>query len=214
VLYGLAAMFSIGSLLIVSSTQNVLVLVIVLGGVTSWFLASRVQYEELAEFGSWLERTLRSQRRVVANRILIRKAAKNLEKTSDLGKSWDVLARTLDSLDFDEVRCRLEDWLEDSAPSLPAWRSAGLDIPGHSWSVSIPLHAGGRNVGVLQLRRSLRRGRMLFQFSSVLDILIPAFEKRLSSEFEVKMISAEVEYSVPVAPQLEGSLVANSRGGV
>ena len=211
-LYALAALFSVGSLLIVNSTQNILVLVIVLGSVTAWFLATHVQYEELNEFRDYLARALRTQRRVVANQILIRKASRSLEKTADLEKSWEVLATTLRALDFDEVRCRLAVWPGDSVPALPTWRSAGIPSPEHAWSVSVPLHAGGQSIGVLLVQRNLAKDRMLFQFSSVLDTLVPPFEKRLQAEYETRIISPGVQYSLKMASHLEGSLLANSRG--
>jgi len=210
-LYGLAAVFSIGSLVIVRSTENILVLMIVLGGVTGWFLTTRVQCEELVAFSAYLARALRSQRRVVANQIMIRKASSNLEKTSGLEQSWEVLTAALGALDFDGARCRLEGWPGDSAPALPAWGSVGLDSPEHSWSVSIPLQSGGLSLGVLQLQRGLAKDRMLFQFSSVLDTLIPPFEERLRSEYENRTV---LPYSLPGgAARLEDSLLANSRGG-
>lgn len=211
-LYGLAALFSIGSLLIVRSTQNTLLLLIVLGGVTSWFLTSRVQYEELIEFRTYLVRAFRSQRHVMANQILIRKASRSLEKASNLEASWDMLTKTLSVLDFDGARCILEGWPADSAPVLPAWRRIGSNIPDCAWSVSVPLRASDLTIGVLQLRRDLAKDRMLFQFSSVLDTLIPPFEKRLQSEFATRAISPGLKYRVQAGSKLESSLLANSRG--
>lgn len=211
-LYGLAALFSIGSLLIVRSTQNILVLVIVLGGVTSWFLTSRVQYEELVEFRTYLMRAFRSQRRVVANQILIRKASLDLEKEPDLEEGWNVLTSTLYALDFDGAQCRLEGWPEDSAPVLPEWRRSEISSLDGSWDVSIPLHAGETTIGVLQLRRSLEKDRMLFQFSSLLDTLIPPFEKQLRCEYDLRATGLGAKYSMRPPSQLEITLLVNSRG--
>jgi len=206
-LYGLAALFSIGSLLIVRSTQNILALVIVLGGVTAWFLSTRVQYEELIEFRAYLMRAFRSQRRVLANQILIRKASRNLEEAADLGESWEVLTCTLRALNFDGVRCLLAGWPRNSVLPLPAWQRADTDLPDHSWSVSIPLHAGDLMIGVLQLRRGLAKERILFQFSSVLDTLIPPFEKRLKAEYETRALSSRVEDSIQAGLQPESSIL-------
>ena len=206
-LYGLAALFSIGSLLIVRSTQNILVLVIVLGGVTAWFLSTRVQYEELIEFRTYLTRAFRSQHRVVANQILIRKASRNLEEALDLGKGWEALTSTLHALDFDGARCSLVGWPKDSVPALPVWHRIDAGLPEHSWSVSIPLHSNDLTIGVLQLWRGFSKERMLFQFSSLLDTLIPPFEKRLSSEYEARAMNAEFKYSRQAGSQLENSLL-------
>lgn len=195
-LYGLAALFSIGSLLIVRSTQNILLELIVLSAVTAWFFSTRVQYEEFLEFRAYLMRAFRSQRRVVANQILIRKASQELEKASHLIKSWEVLTSTLHTLGFDGARCLLAGWPKVSVASLPVWQRAGTDFPDHSWNISIPLHAGCLMIGVLQLRRSLEKDRMLFQFSSVLETLIPSFERRLSAEFNARAKSEEKKHSM------------------
>lgn len=188
-LYGLAAVFSIGSLLIVEYTQSILVLVVVLGGVIVWFLTRRVEYEELTEFRMYLMRALRSQRQVIANQILIRKASRNLERASGVDKAWEALISTLFTLDFDGARCHLAAWPGTSVPALPAWRRTGVNPPDHSWSVSIPLHSGNLTIGILQLRRDLTKDRMLFQFSSILDTLVPSFERRLGDEYTTSAMS-------------------------
>lgn len=209
-LYGLAALFSIGSIIIVRSTQNLLVLVTVLGGVTAWILASKVRYEELAESKDYLQRALLSQRRVLANQIMIRKAANHMMKAPDLLEAWEILVRTLRALGFDEVRCRLEGWPGDLAPVLPDWGHSGFDPTGFSWSVSIPLHVGRFSVGVLQLERKLQRDRILFQFSSVLDTLISSFEEHLKSEYVSKRLSCATQYNLQGTLRFEGAFALNS----
>lgn len=204
-LYGLAALFSIGSLLIARSVQSVLVLVIVLGGVTGWFLATRMRYEELIEFGAYLRRGLRWQRRVMANQILIRKASRKLAVAKDIRESWSALTDALSALDFDEAELLLEGSLGEEPPDLPPWHRAEAGAIGHAWSASIPLRAGGVIIGVLQLRRSLEKGRMLFQFSSVLDTLIPPFEDRLQREYKARPEEYGANGGVETASQSESS---------
>jgi hypothetical protein len=123
---------------------------------------------------------------VLANQILIRKASRQLEAAAKLEESWRILVSTLEALDFDEVLSELPKWPNDRAPALPGWSRLGEDRSEDRWHVSIPLHAGERVVGELQLHRELAKGRLLFQFSSLLDTLIPPLEKQLERCYEAQ----------------------------
>lgn len=211
-LYCLAALFSIGSLLILRTTHNLLVLAPVLVGVTVWFLATQVPHEEFAEFRDYLGCNLRWQRRVLANQILIRKASRKLEGTCDLGESWRILATTLRALDFDVVQCRLKNWPDVAFPVLSTCSNARPDSPERVWRASIPLRADGRDIGVLFVQRDLAKGRLLFQFSSLLQTLIPAFEERLRAEYAARLLRCGINYSLQTASQVESGAFADSRG--
>ncbi len=190
-LYALAALFSLGSLLIIRSTGNRLALMAVLVGVSMWFLTSQLQYEELSELKMYVSRALQSQRRVLANQILIRKASRRLKEAPGLEGGWQVLAEALEALDFDEVSCQLCGWRNGSTPSLPPWHRPGEEGPGKTeptecWSLSIPLRAGEKNLGQLRLHRALRKDRLPFQFSSLLDTLIPPLERQLRRRYDAE----------------------------
>src|SRR5438270_608380 len=101
VLYALTALFSLGSLLIIHSTGNLVALVAVLAGVSGWFLTSRLHYEELSELNAHVSQALHSQRRVLANQILIRKVSGQLKEPQDLEESWQVLVKALEALEMD-----------------------------------------------------------------------------------------------------------------
>jgi len=103
-----------------------------------------------------------------------------LDAAATLEESWQVLLSTLEALDFDDVSCDLPKWPHGRAPSLAGWSRQGEDRSQDCWHVSIPLHAGELVVGELQLDRELAKGRLLFQFSSLLDTLIPPLEKQLA----------------------------------
>jgi UDP-GlcNAc:undecaprenyl-phosphate GlcNAc-1-phosphate transferase len=202
-LYALAALFSLGSLLIVHSTGSLIALVAILAGASGWFLTSRIQYEELSELNVYVARAVQSQRHVLANQILIRKAARQLESAAKLEESWRVLVSTLEALDFDEVSSDLPKWPNDRAPSLPGWSRRGEDRSPDHWHVSIPLRAGEGVVGELQLYRDLAKGRLLFQFSSLLDTLIPPLEMQLERFYEAqeKALAGErAELRSPAVP--------------
>ena len=211
-LYALAALFSLGSLLIVHSTGSVVALVAVLAGASGWFLTSRIQYEELSELNDYVSWAVQSQPRVIVNQVIIRKSAKRLEKAESLAEGWRVLTSTLEALDFDAVTCRLPQWPNDRAPSLPAW-SRRIDVsPGEDWSVSVPLRVGEKMVGELQLMRSLSKKRLLFQFSSLLETLIPAFEMQLGRCDDTPEEQAEGRGVLP-GPTSRLDILASERKG-
>jgi len=211
-LYGVTAVFSLGSLLILRSTGSLIALVAVLAGVIAWFLSCQLQYDELKEFNAYVSRAVHSQRRVIANQILIRKASKEMENIRDPEKSWRVLADTLRALDFDEVTCQLADWPSGPTPRLSPWRRPGTGDAGELWSVSLPLRVGRTTLGELRLRRSLAKDRMLFQFSSLLDTLIPVFERQLGSRYASQELCVAVEYNQYLPDSLPSMLLANGRG--
>jgi len=212
-LYALAALFSLGSLLIIQSTGSLVALVAVLAGASAWFLTGGLRYEELSELNVYVSRAMLSQRRVLANQILIRKASRQLEEATSLEGSWQVLAGTLEALDFDGATCELSQWPNGRAPSLSGWRRCGKESSEECWSVSIPLRAGEKALGELQLWRALSRDRLLFQFSSLLDTLIPPFEKQLKQCYEAQETKLAEECSPRPSPGLQPSLLANGRKG-
>jgi UDP-GlcNAc:undecaprenyl-phosphate GlcNAc-1-phosphate transferase len=212
-LYALAALFSLGSLLIIHSTGNLIALVAVLAGASGWFLSSRLRYEELSGLNVYVSRAVQSQRRVLVNEILIRKASRQLEVSPGPEESWQALVEAMEALDFDGVTCQLSRWPNGSAPLLAPWSRPGEKQSKDCWSVSIPLRAGGKALGMLQLWRALNKDRLLFQFSSLLDTLVPPFEKQLKRRYDAEKASPAVAQSVRPSPALQLSLLANGRKG-
>ena len=212
-LYGLAALFSLGSLLILQSTGSLVALVAVLAGASAWFLTGGLRYDELAELNVYVARAVQSQRRVLANQILIRKASRQLEDAASLEGSWKVLASALETLDFDGATCRLSRWPNTLVPFLSGWSRSSAGSPSECWNVSIPLRAGEMVVGELQLWRALSKERLLFQFSSLLDTLIPPFEKQLKQRHEAQEKGWTEGRSVRPSPTFQPGLLANGRKG-
>ncbi len=213
VLYAMAALFSLGSLLIIHSTGNLVALVATLAGVSGWFLTSRVHYEELSELKVHVSRALHSQRRVLANQILIRKVSGQLKEPLDLERSWHVLVKALEALDFDTVACQLSVWQNGSTPFLAPWSRPGESENGDCWTVSIPLRAGGKALGQLQLRRTLGKEHLIFHFSSLLDTLIPAFEKQVKRRYDSEEATLVIGYTVEKDLAFHPNLLANGRKG-
>jgi UDP-GlcNAc:undecaprenyl-phosphate GlcNAc-1-phosphate transferase len=208
-LYGLAALFSLGSLLIIHSTGSLVALVAVLAGVLGWFLTTGLHYEELSEFNVYVSRGMRSQRRVLANQILIRKLARQLAEAETLESSWLTFIRALEALDFDGVTCELTNWQNGPAPGLAACSFLGENEVCGCWRVTIPLHVGEKVVGELQILRALNKERMLFQFSSLLDTLLPPFEKQLKRLHHAQEGKTGVKYIMEEVPAFPSDLLAN-----
>jgi|SRR5579863_170614 len=191
-LYGVGALFSLGSLLILRSTANVIALVAVLAGVLAWFLTSQLQYEEISELNVYVARAMNSQRRVLANQIRIRKAARELEASSSLEESWNILTATLDALDFDRALCHIGAWPGAVPPVLPPWERPGNIPPAQSWNASIPLRSDDEKAfGELRVARALGKDRLLFQFSSLFDTLVPPFERQFRQVYAAAVAKAQ-----------------------
>jgi UDP-GlcNAc:undecaprenyl-phosphate GlcNAc-1-phosphate transferase len=210
-LYALAALFSLGSLLILQSTGSLMALVAVLAGVSAWFLTGGLRYEELSELNVYVARAVQSQRSVLANQILIRKASRQLEEAASLEASWQVLTGTLEALDFDAVTAKLSQWPKGRAPSLAGWSRSGQETSEDCWHVSLPLRAGETVVGELQIYREVGKGRLLFQFSSLLDTLLPPLEMQLTRRCDAQEREFTTERSVPPAPALRLNLRATEK---
>jgi UDP-GlcNAc:undecaprenyl-phosphate GlcNAc-1-phosphate transferase len=210
-LYGMAALFSLGSLVILHSTGSLIAMVAVLAGASGWFVSRGLRYEELSELNVYVTRAVQSQRQVLANQILIRKASRQLEEAASLEKCWQVLTSILEALDFDAVIPQFSEWPNGPAPSLEAWARSGGESPGDRWHVSIPLRAGDKALGELYLYRELNKGRLLFQFSSLLDTLIPPFEKQLKARYDAQALKWAGDRSL--LPALRPDLLAGERKG-
>ena len=98
-------------------------------------------------------------------------------------------------------------------PALSGWSRRGEWCSNQSWSVSIPLRAGEKVVGELQLWRELSKERLLFQFSSLLDTLIPPFERQLKECYDAQKSAQTEGRSVRPSPALQPSLLASGRKG-
>ena len=102
-----------------------------------------------------------------------------------LEESWQALVEAMEALDFDGVSCQLSQWPNGSAPSYPpggALERRHRTIAGASPSHCAPTKKpwGSYRFG------ALNKGRLLFQFSSLLDTLIPPFEKQLKRRYDAE----------------------------
>jgi UDP-GlcNAc:undecaprenyl-phosphate GlcNAc-1-phosphate transferase len=183
VLYGVAALFALASLLLLNYKGVIAPLIAVLCGALAWLMVRQMHYPEFTELDSHVRLGLRSQRRVLRNQILLRKAASDLTATVSLEELWQTMGSVFEALEFDFAACefslpggngtRLLRWM---AAHGAEEGSAGAEL---FWTLSIPLGQDGNRVGVLRLGRAPNRGPLLFRVSSLLEFVSEAFCLRL-----------------------------------
>ncbi len=183
VLYGLAALFSLGSLLIMG-TSHTAALIVVLVGVSAWFVNRQLRYDELAELNDYVSRAFRSQRQILANQIFLRKVAQEMAAAETVERLWERMTAALALVDFDSARCEVLANSDLSAGRQLRWRRDGIRDDDPMWSVTMPLAKDGAAFGELEISRFVGKQRLLFQFSSLLDTLVPAFQTRLAQLME------------------------------
>jgi UDP-GlcNAc:undecaprenyl-phosphate GlcNAc-1-phosphate transferase len=212
-LYALAVFFSLGSLLILRSTGSPTLLVLMLAVVTAWFLWHQLRYEELSGLAAHLLRALRTQRRVLACEIRIRKVAKQIDSAPSLEKSWELLVEAITALGFDEIAFRFPGRRGHAAPFLRPWRQSGTPYAERAWTASVPLGAGEGALGELRLRRAIGNDRLNFPLSWLLETLLPPFERQLKRRYERGEPEPLFAYSLQgVARRTKHSVLANQRG--
>ncbi len=176
VLYGVAALFALASLLVINYQNALAPLVALLCGILAWVVVSRMQYPEFAELDSHFRQAVSTQRAVLRNQILLRKAAAEMRQMTSLKDAWLECTRVLSALEFDSATCRLRrpsgefhEW---------TWHSEDFAAPrGDSalWKISVPIHVNGVPAGTLTMERAIARVPLLFRMSSLLKFISEDF---------------------------------------
>ncbi|MCL4524667.1 MAG: undecaprenyl/decaprenyl-phosphate alpha-N-acetylglucosaminyl 1-phosphate transferase, partial [Acidobacteria bacterium] len=148
-LYGLAALFALASLLLVNYKGATAPLIALLCGILAWLVVRQMQYAEFAELDSHVRTEWRSQRRVLRNQILLRKAGAELRATSSVAEAWGVARHIFEALEFTSATCELDGHSELE------WKADGVEAAAQSWTLTIPLAHEGRPIGTLRLTRPM-----------------------------------------------------------
>lgn len=173
-LYGLAALFALASLLLVNYKGATAPLIALLCGILAWIVVRQMQYAEFAELDSHVRTEWRSQRRVLRNQILLRKAGDELRATSSLEGAWSVARRIFEALEFTAAACELH------GRSALQWKGGAVETTAQSWTLTIPLAHEGRAIGALRLTRPMHHGPLLFRISPLLQFFANDFAARLA----------------------------------
>jgi UDP-GlcNAc:undecaprenyl-phosphate GlcNAc-1-phosphate transferase len=184
-LYGLAALFALASLLLVNYQGAFGSLIALLSGTMAWLVVRQMQYAEFAELGSHVGTEWRSQRPVLRNKILLRKSAGELEAAATLGEAWTVAQRIFEALEFDSAVCELSG--PRGEKRVLRWSLNGAEAAENSrqmWSLSIPLAREGRALGTLRLAKGLERGTLPFRVGPVLEFFSGDFATQAAALIE------------------------------
>jgi UDP-GlcNAc:undecaprenyl-phosphate GlcNAc-1-phosphate transferase len=190
VLYGLAGLFALSSLLLVNYSGSVAPLIAILCGALAWIVVAQMRYPEFTELDALIRRALRTQPAVLRNQIAIRKAAAEFEQAATAEHVWECFAALLDQLGFAEAHCEFErngagaglefSWRRPSPAGGGRPDTAGTR-PGHPsfWTMEIPLEFPSAGHGMVRLGRAFDRRAPLFRMESLVELVSHKFAPAL-----------------------------------
>ncbi len=181
-LYGLAALFALASLLLVNYKGATAPLIALLCGILAWIVVRQMQYAEFAELDSHVRTEVRSQRHVLRNQILLRKAMAELYAAASVEEAWGVAQHIFEVLEFTSAACEL------AGRSVMRWSAGTVEAAADSWTLTIPLAQKGRAFGTLRLTRPMHSGPLLFRVSPLLQFFANDFAGRI-----VQLMETEVQ---------------------
>jgi UDP-GlcNAc:undecaprenyl-phosphate GlcNAc-1-phosphate transferase len=201
VLYGLAALFALSSMLLFNYTGAFAPVIALLCGVLAWLVIRQMQYPEFAELDAHVRLAVRSQPQVLRNQILIRKASSAFSGAVTRAELWASLEALLQQLEFSSAECELAARNTAGAPqwswSCAAAKAVGAETPAAHWTMEIPLVFEGRWAGVLRLLRKLDQQTLLFRLSSLLELITGPFCARLAALAQAQPAGQVTEADVP-----------------
>ncbi len=216
VLYGLAALFALSSLLLVNYSGTVAPLIAVLCGAFAWIVVGQMHYPEFTELDEHIRQALSTQPAVLRNQIAIRKATGALEHATSPGELWECFTALMNQLGFAEARCEVR-----GAAGMPShefeWRCASpprgpegvTRHPGHDgallWALEIPLAGAGGTRGMVRLGRSFDRRAPLFRMQSLVELISGSFSAALMAHLQGSPVDAPAPALLPLAASLKAA---------
>jgi UDP-GlcNAc:undecaprenyl-phosphate GlcNAc-1-phosphate transferase len=187
-LYGVAGFFALSSLLLVNYQSSLAPLIALLCGVLAWVVVRLMQYPEFTELDSHVRLALGTQRTLLRNQIQLRKSTNEIRTARTVVEAWEVTGRVLGMLEFERATCELA--LGPGAGSLCLRWSDPAELPATAtgdrdgWTMAVPLVAGGRRIGTVEMVRSLAHKTTLFRVTSLLELVAEAFAGRVAELYE------------------------------
>ena len=212
VLYVLAALFALSSILLVNYSGSVAPLIAVICGALAWIVVAQMRYPEFSELDTHIRLAISSQPAILRNQIAIRKAAAELEEASSAPEVWACLCRLLDQLGFSEARCVLLgpdgeishefNWTRPgSAPNAPGVSPhISYSRECSIWALEIPLPASVDATGVVRLGHALDRRTPLFRMQSLVELISDSFGPELMARLYEPRVAAQPVAPAPLAP--------------
>jgi UDP-GlcNAc:undecaprenyl-phosphate GlcNAc-1-phosphate transferase len=185
VLYALAGLFALASILLVNYRGSTGPLIALLCGILAWLVVRRMEYPEFAELDAHVRAEWRSQRHVLRNHILLRKAALDLECASSLEELWSQACSVCRTLEFDAAVLELSS-VPLGTPRIWRWSPGSprdpLELgapPEQMWTIMLPIGRRGAQYAALRLSRRLEREPFKFRVATVIDFFSGPFASRL-----------------------------------
>ncbi|MBX7220154.1 MAG: undecaprenyl/decaprenyl-phosphate alpha-N-acetylglucosaminyl 1-phosphate transferase [Blastocatellia bacterium] len=195
ILYGASAVFAVVSLLVMSSPEGVMGLILLVFGISAWIAIQHLDYHEFGEVGRLFQRSL-VQRAVMINNIRIQSILSGLAEVRTFGQLFDRLDECFRTLGFISVDIQLSpafsQVLEDHVCFTSRFTDQGLVVtwrntpqrtePVKTFQLHIPYEyqVGNRMVtGFIILHRQIQEGPMLFDLNLLLNNLRQSFEQSL-----------------------------------
>jgi len=202
VLYALAALFALSSILLVNYSGSVAPLIAVLCGAFAWIVVRQMRYPEFTELDAHIRLALSSQPAVLRNQIAIRKATAELQNAATADEAWACLVGLLDQLGFAEARCEIRgatgeishefDWkrADDAGPA--GGRSSQITgyHAGAVWALDIPLAALAGSSGLVRVGHAFDRRAPLFRMQSLLELISDTFGPALIARLNAPRTAA------------------------
>lgn len=208
VLYGLAGLFALSSILLVNYSGSVAPLIAILCGALAWIVVAQMRYPEFTELDALIRRAVRTQPAVLRNQIAIRKAAADLEQAPSAEQVWECLAALLDQLGFAEAQCEFRKggsaqadqfaWRRSVAPESGATEGAPASRNRSSlWTVEIPFAFPTLGNGVVRLGRAFDRRAPLFRIESLVELVTQKFAPALCAPANQQAQTAPAPAAAP-----------------
>lgn len=216
-LYGLAALFALSSILLVNYSGSVAPLIAVLCGAFAWIVVSQMRYPEFTELDAHIRLALSSQPAVLRNQIAIRKATATMERAGSPEELWGCLTGLLDQLGFVDARCEMRGVDGGLAHELD-WQSAAAQSnergrPGQEarystsarWTLEIPLTDPAGMRGTVRLEHAFDDRAPLFRMPSLVALVSETFASVLLARAEEEPAAPKTVTAAPLAASLKAA---------
>ncbi len=202
VLYGVSALFALGSLFLLWPSGPALGLILAVLGTGIWFGVQQLGYLEFDELKRVAQRTM-EQRSVFVNNLAIRRATEDLKRTHDYAQICRILESAFSSNDFDAFDLEaevLQEEVDEGRHSMMlltsdrtmrfSWTKPSsanlLEDSRSTWSLTLDLvTSDSRRRGAMKIGRLYNQGPLLLDINFLTAVfpvvLADALDRSLSS---------------------------------
>ncbi len=210
VLYALAALFALSSILLVNYSGSVAPLIAVVCGALAWIVVAQMRYPEFTELDAHIRLALSSQPAVLRNQIAIRKAIGEMQSAASAQEMWTCLSGLLELLGFAQARCEVRTANGDVVSEFEwepyAGSTAGTGLPRSSgyrqdsmWALEIPLAGSFGSSGLVRIGHAFDRRAPLFRMQSLVELISDTFGPALMASLKESRSATPLVAPAPLA---------------